>query len=409
MEIINGVDQDDVGGGDCTDIDGATIDSSVIGGTIPAAGSFTTLEASTDPVDADGVGDREFNDGRYCLEANNLSDVDNTATAFGNIKQAATDSATGVSELATNTEAVTGTATDRVITPANIVATLAAPGAIGGTTPATGVFTTLEATGQLQGALINNQMVQKVTFDILGLMTDPRLLNLQCEDPGAGIMTDASGQGHDGTYQGSMTTGDRVKKGMGWLLDFDGTNDYISFVDHNDFSFGNGINDEQYTWFTVVEIIDSIIYQKIFSKNNAQTGSQSREYFLDITDSRKIRVYQQDESSNKLCTRITDVALTSGFHSVTITSPGDGGATAMNNVKIYVDGELVASTATNDAEYVAMENTSTPFLIGALYGVSGTPEKYMEGDIALLGLDGSEWSAYDVHRFHQLCKGLYGL
>lgn len=72
MEIINGVDQDDVDG-DITDIDGATIDNSVIGGTTPAAGSFTTLEASTNPTDADGVGDRGFNDARYALKGSGLS------------------------------------------------------------------------------------------------------------------------------------------------------------------------------------------------------------------------------------------------------------------------------------------------------------------------------------------------
>ena len=72
MEIINGVDQDDVGE-DITSIDGATIDDSIIGGTTPAAGSFTTLAASTDPADADGVGDRGFNDARYALKGSGLS------------------------------------------------------------------------------------------------------------------------------------------------------------------------------------------------------------------------------------------------------------------------------------------------------------------------------------------------
>lgn len=42
------------------------------------------------------------------LAANNLSDVANAATAFGNIKQAATTSATGVVELATDGEAAAG-------------------------------------------------------------------------------------------------------------------------------------------------------------------------------------------------------------------------------------------------------------------------------------------------------------
>ena len=37
----------------------------MIGNITPAAGNFTTLEVSTDPVDANGVGGRAFTDGRY--------------------------------------------------------------------------------------------------------------------------------------------------------------------------------------------------------------------------------------------------------------------------------------------------------------------------------------------------------
>jgi hypothetical protein len=50
------------------------------------------------------------------------------ATAFSNIKQAATDTATGVVELATNAEVVTGTDTTRVVTPASMKAGLNATG-----------------------------------------------------------------------------------------------------------------------------------------------------------------------------------------------------------------------------------------------------------------------------------------
>ena len=55
----------------------------------------------------------------------------------------ATTTVQGIVELATDAEAVTGTDTSRAMTPANVVAKLAAPGAIGGTTPAIGNFTQL--------------------------------------------------------------------------------------------------------------------------------------------------------------------------------------------------------------------------------------------------------------------------
>jgi len=59
------------------------------------------------------------------LAAQNLSDVASASTAFGNIKQAASTTATGVAELATTAETVTGTDTARVVTPAGLHGALA--------------------------------------------------------------------------------------------------------------------------------------------------------------------------------------------------------------------------------------------------------------------------------------------
>src|SRR3990167_2209921 len=55
----------------------------------------------------------------------------------------ATTDYSGKVELATDAETVTGTDTARATTPANITAKMAAPGAIGGTTPSTATFTTV--------------------------------------------------------------------------------------------------------------------------------------------------------------------------------------------------------------------------------------------------------------------------
>lgn len=56
------------------------------------------------------------------LAAQNLNDVADKATAFANIKQAATDSATGVVEKATDAEVQTGTDTTRYVSPAGLTA-----------------------------------------------------------------------------------------------------------------------------------------------------------------------------------------------------------------------------------------------------------------------------------------------
>jgi hypothetical protein len=53
---------------------------------------------------------------------NNLSDVSSAATSFSNIKQAASETATGVVELATAAEVATGSDTARAVTPAGAAA-----------------------------------------------------------------------------------------------------------------------------------------------------------------------------------------------------------------------------------------------------------------------------------------------
>lgn len=177
-------------------ITGGTIDGTAIGGTTPAAGSFTQVQwdkgadvasASALTLGADGnyfditgttaitsigtvavgfvallhfdgaltfthnaidlilpggvdittaAGDEaivvEYDTGKWrCVNYQRAS----FETAFSDIKQAATSSATGVVEIATDAETVTGTDNERVVTPANLTAKMVAPGSIGTTTP----------------------------------------------------------------------------------------------------------------------------------------------------------------------------------------------------------------------------------------------------------------------------------
>jgi hypothetical protein len=79
----------------------------------------TALAADSDTKYASQKATKAYADLK-AAKAANLSDVANAATAFSNIKQAASDSATGVVELATDAETETGTDTARATTPANV-------------------------------------------------------------------------------------------------------------------------------------------------------------------------------------------------------------------------------------------------------------------------------------------------
>lgn len=68
----------------------------------------------------------------------------------------ASTSAAGIVQLATNAITVTGTNATEAVTPAGLTARLAAPGAIGGTTPAAGTFTAVTATTGAITATLGN-------------------------------------------------------------------------------------------------------------------------------------------------------------------------------------------------------------------------------------------------------------
>lgn len=60
----------------------------------------------------------------FITATNNLSDVAAPATAFDNIKQAATEGASGVAEIATTAEVTAGTDDTRIVTPAKLAAAI---------------------------------------------------------------------------------------------------------------------------------------------------------------------------------------------------------------------------------------------------------------------------------------------
>lgn len=75
----------------------------------------------------------------------------------------------GKVELATDAETVTGTDTARATTPANITAKMAAPGAIGGTTPAAATFTTVTTTGNVELGHASDTTVSRSSAGVIAV------------------------------------------------------------------------------------------------------------------------------------------------------------------------------------------------------------------------------------------------
>ncbi len=97
-------------GGDGDEPDGGYLGDE---GLVASIGDATDIRGAAGAAGA-GSGDM--------ITTNNLSDVTTPATAFSNIKQAATTSATGVLEIATDAEALAKADTGRALVPSNLAA-----------------------------------------------------------------------------------------------------------------------------------------------------------------------------------------------------------------------------------------------------------------------------------------------
>lgn len=265
--------------------------------------------------------------------------------------------------------------------------------------------------GFLVGNYHNNLMVNKVTFDILGLMTSPRFLNLMCEDPGAGTMVDVSGNGYDGTYNGAMTSEDRIKKVQGWAIDPDGIDDFIDLGNNSDFSFGDGSNDSAFSLIIATEIDSTETIRTLISKWDETLNSEDREWKITLTADHKAKFefFDESETVNQNPYAISSVLDVDETHMLGFTYNGVGGANADGGINIYDNGVLDSSITRNgnQTSYTAMEAGSTPTWIGSFTSTSGIASAFMTVNVMMFYIDGVELSGFDMWRVNQLLSGLY--
>ena len=214
------------------------------------------------------------------------------------------------------------------------------------------------------------------------------------------------------TYSEAVTSFDTIPTLLGPgqtpIISFNGTDEEADTPDATYWSRGTGVADSVFSVGAWVNITDTATTRTIFSK--WQTAANSREYVFFIGTTEVISIYMRDESAAVNATRDTDTALTTGsWRFVVVTYDGGGGATAANGLVIYDNGAVKASTATNNALYVAMENTAvTPSL-----GKITDPTQYFAGSMAggPLGpfFTQTQLSADAILRLYQLGRAALGV
>ena len=142
------------------------------------------------------------------------------------------------------------------------------------------------------------------------------------------------------------------------VVSFNGTDEEADTPDASYWSSGDGTNDSPFSVGMWASVVDTAVERSILAKYDS-SGS-AREWGISILTNDRLRLLCQDESAGVNMYRISDAAVTQGSYALlVITYDGAGGASAADGIAFYQNGVSMASTATNNASYVAMENTAS--------------------------------------------------
>lgn len=186
------------------------------------------------------------------------------------------------------------------------------------------------------------------------------------------------------------------------IVQFNGTDEEADTPDAAFWSRGNGSTDSPFCVGAWVHTPSLSAFRTVLSKWDS--GGLVREWQLAITDGNIFRFQTHDETNDVSARRDSDDAITTGAWTFLVAAyDGTGGSTAMNGVTLYADGSAVASTATNDASYVAMSDTAA--LPGLVFrpGASFFREKLAGGPLGPFFTQ-KELAADEVLRLYELGK-----
>ncbi len=194
-----------------------------------------------------------------------------------------------------------------------------------------------------------------------------------------------------------------TRLGKGFALSFNGTTDYISAPDAADITFGTGAADTVFSGFVVANVTDSAAARVFFSKSNTGEG----EYIYQVGATDLSLAFLQDNSAAVNAFRQADAAITQGSWTTHgFSYDATGGATAANGIVIYQNGAAFASTATNNAGYVSMEDKAAVLEIGSS---TAHTLSFFLGSIALVLIVAANLSAAQQFQLNQLSKRFYGI
>lgn len=249
------------------------------------------------------------------------------------------------------------------------------------------------------GRILNRARFRQRLSVILG---DNRLIWMPKAGDTTATKSEETSAGRDVTYDGSVAS--RLSQlGRGIAQSFSGSGQYAYTPDAADLSFGNGSADQPLSIVALVNATANGAGKDIVTKWT--TGAI--EYRLTIRPFEDLIFVIADQSAAPLVYRLSSAGIaTGGWHVFGVSYDGGGGATAANGITLYQDGAVIASAATNDAAYVAMENGTAEVGIGTREAHTST---FFAGSKALIALGQKNLSAADHVAATALCRRYFGV
>lgn len=181
----------------------------------------------------------------------------------------------------------------------------------------------------------------------------------------------------------------------GRVFDFDGQY-AVEVNDNAKHSFGDGTVDSAFSIVAYIYVTDSATAQVILCKADWTTGAEVREwqFYLDANEILRFGIF--DESANAQQIIYTTSSLGTGYHFVVATYSGVGGDNATDGMALYVDDVEQSVSVTDVGTYVAMENSTTKVVIGALYDGTGNLGDFFEDKIDNVAIFNKELSSDEM-------------
>ncbi len=204
--------------------------------------------------------------------------------------------------------------------------------------------------------------------------------------------------------QGVSAAGRLSQAGFGQLETWDGSTNYATINDAADLSFGNGTVDSPFSVSALINVTDTAAIRELITKFSAgQT-----EYLFRVEADDTLSFKLEDTSAAAEPIRQSTGAVTQGavhLFGATYTA-ATGGATAANDITLYQDGVVKASTATNAGTYVAMENGTQKVTFGGRGGGANNP---LSGSLYMMLLCAGALTLAQHLAIKLACNNFYGL